>query len=320
MSKLKILHLAPTPLVGAPAAISESLNFYTEHESTLYIERDYPGQLADCFISAAVNVGSKGGELPIEEVKSSDVIHVHNFLSQEILEFLKIHSRRSAKFVFHVHSPLREGPLFVNWSETVDIDWSAKLVVGQYQPRLYSSYIIVPNLVSYTPNANVSALTDIPKVLFSPTHGRGGRWNSKSSQLNAFLARLEVELLVENLTPAKFMAPKSLFSLRCTSDITIDEISTGAFHQVSMEGLCAGNVVVNGADSFSSFVMKSWTRSSEDPPYFYCDERNFESRIRELVGNFDYLSEVKLKSIEYFNRYMSRERLIAIYDNIYVKI
>jgi len=39
---------------------------------------------------------------------------------------------------------LREGPLFSSYVDGSKIDYDLKLVVGQYQPRLYQNYIIVP--------------------------------------------------------------------------------------------------------------------------------------------------------------------------------
>ena len=41
----KILHIAPTPLVGSPEKISEALNKFTDYDSSVVILKDYPGDL-----------------------------------------------------------------------------------------------------------------------------------------------------------------------------------------------------------------------------------------------------------------------------------
>ena len=85
----------------------------------------------------------------------------------------KIIFRGFLKFIYKVHSPLREGPNFVNY-EPNKFYFNKKCVVSQYHPRLYPDYKMLPNLVLEKPTLNLINDDEIPRVLFSPAHKRIG--------------------------------------------------------------------------------------------------------------------------------------------------
>jgi len=215
---------------------------------------------------------------------------------------------------------LREGPLYYDRSENLPFDFSKKLAVAQYQPRIYPEFEMVPNIIEFQPTLNINN-SDSIKILYSPAQkSTYGRWGKKYSQ--------NLEKAIESLNEFKNiqimivsgLSPTQLYSLRTTFDITIDEISTGGFHQISLEGLCAGNLVINGADFFSKEIAKNTFMSEAHPPFFTLNEHNIELELFELIKNKNKINSIKKESYEYFLKYLSPKTLIKTYEKIYTEI
>lgn len=320
MKKYKIVHISQTPLVDSPRKISDGLNFYTEDfQSISIIINDYPGKLSSLFNNRTLNY-YKQNELCLRKISEADIIHIHNQIEEKVEQEIFSFSNDFVKFVYQVHSPLREGPLFFNYTPT-KIKFDKKLVVGQYQPRFYEDFIIVPNLILENPSLNLIKENEKPKILFSPSHKRiGGRWNDKFSNelidtLNSLKQLNKIELyLVENYSPFE------LYELRKNIHITIDEIVTGSFHQVSLEGLFCGNVVINNSDFFSDLALQNITYSEQEIPFFKANNKNVNERILNLCDNYKEIQKYQKASYEYAKNQLRVVNLIKHYTNVYKDI
>lgn len=325
MKKINIAHLSNTPLVGAPGKISKLCNQFG-YQSISIVFHDYPenGKLNNKFLSDSILWNKADNNLCtslIKFVENADIIHIHNDVNIEYLKLFNFSLEQ--KFIYQTHSPLREGPLFFERDELFyPFKITRKLVVAQYQPRLYPNYIPVPNLVYNNPSVNLKQHGENLRVMFSPTHTRAGRWNAKySEQLDLALNSLNQNKKIEIFSPSEPLHPNALIEMRRFCHISIDEIVTGSYHQISLEGLCCGNVVINNSDFFSSSMLAMVANSKGNlPPFFECNPLNIYDRLLDLSLNDDLVREYQIKSYEYFNKYLLAEKLFINFDNIYKEI
>ena len=320
MKKFRVLHISPTPLVDAPRKISEALNNYTEYESNYFIFNDYPGNLKGKFSSNTLMFESST-ELILELIQKADIIHIHNFLTLEQENIIFHEADSNALYIYQVHSPLKEGPLFTTYAEEGLIKFDAKCVVAQYHPRLYPSYTIVPNIILYKSSIHLIKNDEIPKVLFSPAHVRsGGRWNDKMvKELEIVLLSLESLGLID-MTIATGISPYELYQLRKESHISIDEIVTGAYHQISLESMCSGNVVINNSDIFSDLMLQSIIKKETEIPFFKINKFNISERLLTLISDKNLIRKLQQESYDFYNEFLIPEKLIQHYVKLYKKV
>lgn len=320
MKKYRVLHVSPTPLVDAPRKISDSINSYTEYISDSFVFNDYPGKLKNLF-SFNTLLFNKSKKLILELIKNADIIHIHNFLTLEQEQIILKYSKSDVLFVYQVHSPLREGPIFSEYAEDGKIHFDSKCVVAQYQPRLYKNYKIVPNIILQEPSKNLIQENEKPKILFSPAHTRtGGRWNDKTipkvDELLKSLSALEQIELINTET----YTPHELYQLRKRCHISIDEIVTGAYHQISLEGLCSGNVVINNSDVFSDLMLKFIIHSNQEIPFYKVNIHNITEKLYTLISDKDLIRKYQNSSYEFYIKNLTPNKLVNHYKDLYDEI
>lgn len=317
----KIVHLSNTPLVGAPGKLSYlcEKNGYLSHSIIL---GDYPEKsgLNEKFMKYSILWNKKIPYLTdqlLSYIEEADIIHIHN----DFNIFHDITWKSNQKFIYHVHSPLREGPIFIDKTNSFGVNFSKKLVVGQYHPRHYPDFYPVPNIVLGAPSKNLVKDDEPLRVMYSPTHKRGGRWNNKfSEELNTVISSLEKMKSIKIIKLDSPLPQDTLLEVRKTCHVSIDEISTGAYHQISLEGLCAGNVVINNADYFSSFMLASLATAPEMPPFYRCNPSNISKNMIALLANYDLVRDYQKKSFDFFDQYLRADKLFEIYNKIYLEI
>ncbi|GGZ77676.1 hypothetical protein GCM10007161_06120 [Ignatzschineria indica] len=317
-----IVHISNTPLVGSPGKISWLAN-ENGFNSASIILRDYPlhGGLAEKFTQNSIVYRDDNKQLSsvvTTLIDQADIIHIHNDVS---LEFINKFNFGNKKIVYQVHSPLREGPLYFERSEFMGLEFSKKLVIAQYQTRHYQDYEPVPNIVLGKPHLKLREDTEKLRVLFSPTHKRGGRWNNKySHKLINVLKSLSELNLIESIEINKPLSPSDLFELRKTCHVSIDEIVTGSYHQVSLEGLCAGNIVINNSDFFSSYMLASVSNAKMMPPFYIASEFDIGEKLLRLAQDVELTREYQKKSYDYYIENLMPEKLFKVYKSIYEEL
>jgi hypothetical protein len=279
---------------------------------------DYPGALAEKFLSNSTlwPEGVEDADVT-RAVSAARVIHVHNTLPPRVCEAI-LRLAPAATYIYQVHSPLREGPLFTPQDREIGLPFRLRLVVGQYQPRQYPSFIPVPNVIFRAPSENPIRAGERPRVLFCPTHSRGGRWNAKlCPKLDRALEDLERLRVIARVVPGIPLHPDDLFALRRGCHISVDEIVTGAFHQVSLEGLATGNATLNGADFFSRVIFAETVGATEEPPFIHAEPDSVESILLSLARDTDRLREIQAASSRYFAEYLAPEVLASRVCRLY---
>lgn len=317
----RIVHIAPTPLVGAPGKIAWAQRM-NGHEAISVALSDYPkgGPLEKKFLDRTLLLDDFTRSFIEDSLKSADIVHVHNFVPGHHVDWLRTLGQ-CATFVYQAHSPLREGPLYVGRADNdVPFDFRLKLVVGQHHGRFYPDFIAVPNLILSPPSIRPRAKGDRLRVMFSPTQKQQGRWNSKYSEhLETVLQSLSKIGKIDVVAPTAPVAPETLMNVRRSCHVTIDEIATGGFHMVSQEGLCAGNVVINRADFFGKATFASFC-NGEHPPFVYADDLTIADTLLRLAENWEETVHLQKKSYEFFRLFCDPLRLVEVYDAAYQRI
>ena len=179
----------------------------------------------------------------------------------------------------------------------------------------------MPNVVLSKPSFRLKQSGEKLRVMFSPTHSRGGRWNAKySPELEEALSAFTRMGKIEVITPQSPLTPLALLEMRKSCHVSIDEIVTGSYHQVSLEGLCSGNVVINNSDFFASIMLSNVSGTKDLPPFFQANPKNISERLLELAMNDDLTRHIQKKSFDFFKNNLLPDHLFKVYDNIYKDI
>lgn len=317
MSALNIVHITPTPLVGSPGKIA-FVQRLKGHNAISVALSDYPkgGPLENKFLENSMVITSFTSKYINECVSSADVIHIHNYLPNDKYLWL-MELNQKAIFAYQVHSPQREGPLYVLRAEKSPVEYEVKFVVGQHWGRFYPDYIAVPNLILSPPSINLRKKDEKLRVMFSPTHKHNGRWTSKySAALEESLITLSKANKIELVCPEQPVHPNILMWVRRNCHVTIDEIATGGFHMVSLEGLCAGNIVINRADYFAKVTFANFCKNNM-PPFIYADENNIFDVLLELSNSVDKTAKLQKDSFSYFKDFCNPLEHVEIYNKAY---
>lgn len=313
--KYKIVHISQTPLVAAPSKIAYAQRL-VGHSSIAIALKDYPSALQGMFIEDFIIENEFTRPIIDRAIISADIIHIHNDIPPEWAKRL-LETNQRAKYVYQVHSPLREGPLYVPRHQSIPLPFVLKLVVGQFQPRIHVDHIVVPNIFLDIPSVEPRKQGEKLRVMFSPTHNRPGRWNNKHTEeldlaVNALVALGKIEIVM----PENPVSPKVLMSARRTCHVSIDEIATGGFHQVSIESLAAGNISINKADYFSKRVFSNFS-SGVLPPFLYADGSSIAGILNRLADDVDETVRRQYESFEYFKTHLTPIKMAEIFDEAY---
>jgi hypothetical protein len=317
---LNIVHISPTPLVAAPSKVAAAQRRWG-HDSVSIVLNDYPEKspLAKKFTEESLLPSPFLMSTIDRAIANADIIHVHNELPADWVENL-LQKNQSAKYVYQVHSPLREGPLYIERANSIGLPFIGYFVVGQYQPRHYQKYLLVPNIVNEVPSVKFRKKGEKLRVMFSPTHAQDGRWNNKHTpQLKDAIDALSNLGKIEPIWVDTPVHPKTLMAIRRNCHVSIDEIATGGFHQVSLEGLCAGNVVINRADFFSKAAFSQFS-DQKLPPFCYSDGTQIADFLLRLSADVEETNYLQQQSFEYFRSYLMPEQLVEKFNDAYQSV
>lgn len=315
-----IVHISNTPLAGAPGRLSNNLQQHTKLNSICFTEKDYKKAMAHIFTkhSLVLNNGLDADAMGLfrKALVNASVIHIHNYISPAVSKLVQELSS-DVPIIYHLHSPRREGPLYIPRNKEFKLPIVKQLVVAQMHPRFYPNATPVPNIVPIGyPYLRETEDPEKVRILYAPAEVRAGRWNGKACQ-HLFDA-LKVVSAHKNVDVVALSQPQPshvLERIRATCDVSVDEIVTGGFHQVSLEGLQAGNAVINGADEISMRVMMGWTGAR--PPFVVSHSSTIADDLWKLIEDRDYLATTRKASLDYALKYLNPKKLIKIYENIY---
>ena len=148
---MQILHLALTPLVGAPMRICPALEMH-EGVSSRFAVLDASIGAYDRMVFDLDLQWVRDRDEIVDLARTADVIHLHNFLDLDSPQFAPINLRKlwndGRPMVRHFHStPDAVGSFMSTTAKSVLDCPIPKLVIAQFHARYYPNAKLVPNIV-----------------------------------------------------------------------------------------------------------------------------------------------------------------------------
>lgn len=329
---MKVLHLSETPLSSAPYRLMQVqreggmdarlITHKPKYTDTSKIVHPYDIILQD----GRTNEEKRGKGLPFsrEEVfhlfENCDVIHCHNFVSNHFVFRLFPELRKYLKkkrVIFQAHSPRRNIPEINKHLKNKDID--KKLVIAQYQARLFPECEVVPNVVPINDpdHKPVDTNKGIPRICYSPSNSKLKGWNNKGKDV-------VLEAVKKMQSPHEFIIIEETPFLECLRikqqcDICIDEVMTGSYHMSSLEALSQGLAVINGIDAECEEALDKWTNAGKEHPMVKASPENLTNALDELCSNEVKLLNQRKYSRKFMEKYWSTNKIIKKFTEVYTK-
>lgn len=308
---MNILHIAKTPVAGAPGIISDIINRYTNHNSYVYVENKSAGVLDfSCDYIKAITYG----DLDVIK-KEVDIIHFHNTGPKEF--GIGISKKRT---LIQLHSePALMGRLIKSYP-------GVKIItIAQKHALLYEDLDYVPNLVplwdeKYMPSREAGEKIN---VFYAPstTHDPDNYGNTCRGK--GYKKTVEILKNIENLYGDRVSIiimtgkPKcEILSTKRTADIVIDECVTGGYHLASLEGLSMGCATLAYLTPEVQNVIRKVTGAEENA---WCSTHinALEWNLKLLIGNKELCRYIGRESRAWMEKYWAPEKMVQKYIDIY---
>lgn len=310
------LHIALTPLAGAPIRIVNALNKHTNWQArlinllpTAYGKRTFPEDL----------IWDNDKILAISLIKKADIIVAHHPIdlvnNKFGIDFKKV-VKPSCKFIQHFHSNR-----FAYGIENPILNgYDAQSVIPHCPERTFLDFKILPNIIPINDEYLLPKISHStkPKVVFSVSTKRSRykrRWDTKgypevSKKLKKFSKKIGFEYIEISNTPYY-----EAMRIKRDADIVIGDVVTGSFHLTELEGLSQGKAVFSFLDgrSLQTFMQEF---HCTDIPFVNVEIEEIEGVLREIISKNLYhkIGEFSRKWIE---KYYDDSHLILRHIDFY---
>lgn len=321
---MKIVHFSHTPLVGAPGRISRAISELDDHESRWVVLHDNYGSM-EFDIDW---LWSEDKEEVIEYTRNADVIHLHNYIDLNTIDFLPINFEDMWKRKVPIVRQFHSHPEFIAKYMGVPVERVItcpipKLVIAQFQERYYQNAFLVPNIV----NSNIEKVQNTERVLqvgFAPSSFRSAhdsRWYTKGyPETRKVLKRIEKKLnRVEKLIKLDFIenvSHKDCIERKSKCDLFIDDLVTGSYHLNTLESLSLGIATMCYIDRRLSRVLREFSGSDEFP-VINVGLENIEPVLSYLSMNPGLVRDMGNKSREWMKSKWSTQVMVKKYIQAY---
>lgn len=294
---MHVLHLALTPLVGAPMRICRALRLHVGISSRFAVLDTNGGAYNRMVFDTDLHWARDRDEI-IELARTADVIHLHNFLDLDSKQFHPIDIRalwyEGRPMVRHFHSTPSNVAAYMRITEQLVIDCPIpKLVIPQYPARFFPTAKIVPNIIlddELTRSTELRAGT--LRMCYAPTRfnsGRASRWDTKGyfetirllKTLVRKAAALNIDVrvdIIEQVSHAECLQRKS------ACHIVIDDLVTGSYHLNTLESLASGSVCLTYMDRATQQAVFDLT-GRNDFPALNVGLEDAEAVLLDLLGS-----------------------------------
>lgn len=260
---MRILQLSITPMSGLPYRLSEMVNTHTAHESRCIVGRE--GYGTKVFPHDLVwRTDKRRCE---EALEWADVYVMHSYCSARnnpwnIKKYLKPNSKVTAHYSVQPETANKE--LVTQGVPTT--------VSAQYHARFFLESTVMPNVMPirhpwYRPAERKWPPAVPLHIAYSPSNQIGARerpdrhrWATKGYPetlkiLQDLVKRNGTEKV--RFTVLQGLPLETCLKMRAEAHINIDEVATGSYHNVFLEGLAQGQVSVAYMDPDTLKAMES---------------------------------------------------------------
>ena len=325
MKKKLVVHLAETPLAGAPIRIVKALNKYSGFQARLINYN--PGCYGTRTFPEDIDWNDKAQSvLAMDLIRNADIFHIYHPIQVDSVENVFgmnfVEKNPTAKFLYQFESNKKHfSQQKIDYIDTMPY---CKSVIIHYPERDFIGYPNLPNIID--PEMEYLKPKDtknkVPVVFYSPSTPIGvaeKRWNSKGKpevlkMLRKIQRKVDFEIcLVESVPYEECM------ELKRKSDIVIDDITTGSFHLTSLEGLSMGKPTISYLDPRTVSVLTSFT-GSRDLPFVNVRIKELAPVLIELLNDPSLRRAVGGYSRRWIEEYYSPEINVRHYEKLYERI
>lgn len=293
---MQILHLALTPLVGAPMRICRALALH-EGVSARFAVLDTSAGAYDRMVFDTDLQWARDRDEIVELARTADVIQLHNYLDLNSTQFAPIDLKKlwhdGRPMVRHFHSTPNAIAQYMHTTAQAVTDCPIpKLVIAQFHARYFPNAKIVPNIILDDELTRTGPGAGILRIAYAPTRfnsGRASRWDTKGYRettklLNSVVrkaAARNIELqvdIIEQVSHAECLQRKS------ACHIVIDDLVTGSYHLNTLESLASGSVCLTHMDRATQQAVFDLTGRSDFPAVSVGLE-DAEVVLLDLAGN-----------------------------------
>lgn len=312
LMRLKVLHLCPSALAGAPAHLSSILNKYSLCDSRSVLQREFSSPKARNLKWDYDLVNPSSSQLK-EAVEWADILHFH----RKVYQSGGVAPGKKSLLQFHSQpNGYRPNSSFSEFN-------GRKLVIAQYHPRYYTDALVVPNLIdiwspTYQPETKSR---DVIKIFYSwATETKKGWGNKGSTATKRILKKIEQEYgsrvavrILNNRPYTECMAEKR------TAQICIDECVTGSYHLQSLEGAAVGAVTLNNIDETTHSYLRQIT-GGVPHPFVKTDLDSLYKTLCNLLDRPEELRRIGTASRTWMEENWDPRRLVSNYTQAYFNL
>lgn len=318
---MKVVHLAMTPLAGAPIRLVQALNACTDVHARLVNLN--PGAYGTRTFDEDLDF-TRDRAQALELLHEADLVHCHHWMDLRANPFGVDLSHKVVLRQFHSE------PGFVARHAGVDVqaivdDPLPQVVIAQFHERFYPRARPVPNLINF--DAIDRTLQDLPAqaarrtpvVSFAPTSdvaAGADRWNTKGApETRALLGRLGAahDFVIdafENLPHAESLRRKA------AADVVIDELVTGSYHLSGLEALALGRPTLGYLDTRMVAVLAALT-GSDALPWVNVHLGAMADILPDLLKDSALCREVGQTSAAWMREHWATARMVDHYVRVY---
>jgi ubiquinone/menaquinone biosynthesis C-methylase UbiE len=327
LNSIKVLHIAITPLAGAPIRIVNALKRHTDVGARLVVLN--PGAYNQrTFDDDLVWEADKCQVLDL--LREADLVHFHHYFELESNPF-GVDFRETclrAKFVrqFHTH-PLTIASGDITLARQIVGSFIPQLVIGQHHERFYPWARVVPNIVPldhelYQP---VERGGTEPAIFFAPTVDYPAtsvapvntRWETKGAAETEALLLHAIKVCGKGRVYVRRNIPHNqCLREKQGSDIAIDEMVTGSFHLSSLEALAQGVPTFAYLDSRSLETLAELT-GAHTHPWLNFRLEEAEQPLIELINDSELRREMGAFARYWMEKYYNDREMVSHYVHAY---
>jgi hypothetical protein len=304
---MNILNISSTPLVGSPYNLNKALKLLGYNAHLVYIS-DYP-KVKSFFPKPDFYFKEF-----LKKKNTYDLAICHNILNigeiDKILDFSK-------KNVLILHSSIYDGPIYQRfYLENIKKKFDTIFSLSQGHSRFYPETKLYNNIVfDHPPNQDLdfNNKLNICSTFSLSSEGRFGSKNPNNviEDLKNFFKKNNDKFKYHEISN---ISQREVRRLRSYMHINIDDLYTGAFHQVSLEAVGTGGLAINGADMFTILNFKNAIKVNEQLPFINCcNVENCINKIFELFFHKKKLIERIKYSRDFYLKYLNPQRLTNIF-------
>jgi hypothetical protein len=319
---MNIVHLALTPLAGAPIRIVQALNRHTSIRARLinFNPAAYGSRVFDEDIDFRTQA-----DLALELIDSADLIHLHHWMDLENNPFGI--DLRGRKLLRHFHSE----PAFIQRHTGVDPsvligDEHPQIVVAQFHERLYPRARPVPNLINFdaidgviASRVNAQAVERPATVAFFPTDATPAaesRWNTKGAPETIRLVSALANRGGFRLDTGSDLPHALVLARRHAANVVIDEMVTGSYHLSGLEGLALGRPTFGYLDARMVSVL-TLLSGSDSLPWINLPLHRIEEPLEIFLQSPDLCALVGERSGQWMRTHWDTARMVGHYVKVY---